>query len=151
MVAMPSSRSGPLVGEPGLARIDPFNVFDGIIINVRTPIDSWLYGDTVEPDVRFTLANERTFLAWIRTSLGFLAAALATDALEVGDSVELRKLLCLALGLLALAAAAHGWWSWACSERAIRRNQPLPRRRAPIPLVALASIATALGTALVLT
>ena len=25
------------------------------------------------PDYRFSLANERTFLAWIRTALGFLA------------------------------------------------------------------------------
>lgn len=28
------------------------------------------------PDYRFSLANERTFLAWIRTALGFLAAGL---------------------------------------------------------------------------
>src|ERR1700731_987022 len=36
--------------------------------------------DTVaecEPDYRFTLANERTFLAWQRTALGLLAAAVA--------------------------------------------------------------------------
>ncbi|MDN4697100.1 DUF202 domain-containing protein [Vibrio parahaemolyticus] len=25
-----------------------------------------------DPDYRFTLANERTFLAWVRTALGFL-------------------------------------------------------------------------------
>ncbi|MGA9680044.1 MAG: DUF202 domain-containing protein, partial [Mycobacterium sp.] len=31
----------------------------------------------IEPDYRFTLANERTFLAWQRTSLGLLAAAVA--------------------------------------------------------------------------
>lgn len=31
-------------------------------------------GDT--PDYRFSLANERTFLAWIRTALAFLAAAI---------------------------------------------------------------------------
>jgi uncharacterized membrane protein YidH (DUF202 family) len=30
-----------------------------------------------EPDYRFTLANERTFLAWQRTALGLLAAAVA--------------------------------------------------------------------------
>ena len=29
------------------------------------------------PDYRFSLANERTFLAWIRTALGFLAAGVA--------------------------------------------------------------------------
>ena len=31
----------------------------------------------IEPDYRFTLANERTFLAWQRTSLGLMAAAVA--------------------------------------------------------------------------
>ncbi len=30
-----------------------------------------------EPDYRFTLANERTFLAWLRTSLSLLAAGIA--------------------------------------------------------------------------
>ena len=32
-------------------------------------------GDGQEPDYRFTLANERTFLAWIRTALAPMAAA----------------------------------------------------------------------------
>ena len=30
-----------------------------------------------EPDARYTFANERTFLAWIRTALGLVAAGLA--------------------------------------------------------------------------
>ena len=30
-----------------------------------------------EPDIRFTLANERTFLAWVRTSIGLVAAGVA--------------------------------------------------------------------------
>ncbi|MDP1217197.1 YidH family protein, partial [Klebsiella pneumoniae] len=33
------------------------------------------------PDYRFSLANERTFLAWIRTALGFLAAGVGLDQL----------------------------------------------------------------------
>ncbi|MBM4509720.1 DUF202 domain-containing protein, partial [Rhodococcus hoagii] len=28
-----------------------------------------------DPDPRFTLANERTYLAWVRTGLGLIAAA----------------------------------------------------------------------------
>ena len=35
----------------------------------------WLAGKT--PDYRFTLANERTFLAWIRTALALMAGAVA--------------------------------------------------------------------------
>lgn len=34
-----------------------------------------VFGVGDEPDARFTFANERTFLAWIRTSLALLAGA----------------------------------------------------------------------------
>ena len=37
--------------------------------------------DGDEPDYRFTLANERTFLAWIRTALGLLAGGVAVRQL----------------------------------------------------------------------
>lgn len=33
------------------------------------------------PDYRFSLANERTYLAWIRTALALLAGAIAVDQL----------------------------------------------------------------------
>ena len=47
-----------------------------------------------EPDPRFTLANERTFLAWIRTSLAFLAGGIAIEAFT-GDifDIAVRKFL----------------------------------------------------------
>ena len=34
-----------------------------------------------DPDYRFSLANERTFLAWLRTGLGLLAGAIALASL----------------------------------------------------------------------
>jgi hypothetical protein len=34
-------------------------------------------GDEQEPDYRFTFANERTFLAWIRTALALIAGGVA--------------------------------------------------------------------------
>ncbi len=37
----------------------------------------WLAGK--KPDYRFTLANERTFLAWIRTALALMAGAVGVD------------------------------------------------------------------------
>ena len=41
-----------------------------------------------EPDYRFTLANERTFLAWIRTSLGLMAVGLAVAQLPRSSQVD---------------------------------------------------------------
>ncbi|EGD42680.1 inner membrane protein YidH [Nocardioidaceae bacterium Broad-1] len=101
----------------------------------RGRLDSWLYSETEEPDVRFTLANERTFLAWIRTSLAFLAVAVAVDTLAVGGGTALAVLAPLSLAILAAGCAAWSWWSWVRSERAIRRRAALPTRRAPLPLV----------------
>ena len=66
------------------------------------------------PDYRFSLANERTFLAWIRTALGFLAAG------EV-----LALLLCLIAGVLAI----YGYLRWLRNEKAMRLKQDLPYTR----------------------
>ncbi|MGH3240919.1 MAG: YidH family protein, partial [Spirillospora sp.] len=45
-----------------------------------------LLAEGSDPDPRFSLANERTFLAWIRTALALIAAgiglALADDLVE---------------------------------------------------------------------
>jgi uncharacterized membrane protein YidH (DUF202 family) len=43
----------------------------------------WVYGEGSEPDPRATLANERTFLAWIRTALALTASGIALEALAV--------------------------------------------------------------------
>ena len=43
-----------------------------------------VYGAGQEPDVRFSLANERTFLAWVRTSLALVAGGVALEALGLG-------------------------------------------------------------------
>jgi putative membrane protein len=55
-----------------------------------------------EPDARFTLANERTLLAYQRSAIGLMAAAIAV-AHFFGDDV---LVLVLALGLLATGAFA---------------------------------------------
>ena len=36
-----------------------------------------------QPDARVTLAKERTFLAWVRTALGFVAGGLAVAELLI--------------------------------------------------------------------
>ena len=54
-----------------------------------------------EPDIRFTLANERTFLAWVRTAIGLVAAGVAVFHLfEVTVATTTLSLVILAAGAL---------------------------------------------------
>jgi putative membrane protein len=83
-----------------------------------------------EPDYRFTLANERTFLAWQRTALGLLAAAVAVVQFVPELAVPgARHLLAGLLAALALATAGAGLHRWSQVDRAMRRVLPLPRQR----------------------
>jgi putative membrane protein len=91
-------------------------------------------GET-ELDYRFTLANERTFLAWQRTSLGLLAAAVAIVQFvpELGVPGA-RHVIGAALTILAMLCAGLGLWRWRVVERAMRRGIPLPPAHAPVYL-----------------
>ncbi|GAA0676037.1 YidH family protein [Kitasatospora atroaurantiaca] len=80
-----------------------------------------------DPDYRFSLANERTFLAWIRTALALLAGAIAIDQLAPGlapSPVRAALGVAFALGGAALGAAAYRRWSQV--ERAMREGGRLP-------------------------
>lgn len=82
--------------------------------------DRWparVYAEGEEPDYRFSLANERTFLAWLRTGLALIAAGVAVDFvdLDIGDAVT-RALSVLLLGLGALSAISS-WVRWSGGER----------------------------------
>jgi putative membrane protein len=90
-----------------------------------------------EPDPRFSLANERTFLAWIRTTLALLAAAAAVDALDLPMSDRAQQTIALALALAGLLSAVQAWRGWAATERAMRTGSPMPRNRTLVPLVVL--------------
>jgi putative membrane protein len=88
-----------------------------------------------EPDPRFTLANERTFLAWARTTIALLAGAAALDALQLSIDEWLRRSLALVLALSALLCAVMAWRGWARTERALRRGDPLPHSWAQVVVV----------------
>jgi putative membrane protein len=94
------------------------------VVNTRFP--RWVYDRGTEPDPRFSLANERTFLAWIRTSLALVAAGVALKALQVPLPSGLRTAAAVLLVLLGLAAAGQGWLGWTRTERALRENRALP-------------------------
>ena len=101
------------------------------------------------PDYRFTLANERTFLAWMRTALAILAGALVIH--QVGLRFEPRWVLIGAtVGLAVLSAilAVGAYLQWKANEIAMRHGQSLPLSRL-IPLLAAAvSILAVVGVAL---
>jgi putative membrane protein len=79
------------------------------------------------PDPRLTLANERTFLAWIRTVLGLIAAALAIEAF--GDLVlspSLRSPTVFGLLVVSAILTVSAAWRWASIEIAMRHGEELP-------------------------
>jgi putative membrane protein len=81
-----------------------------------------------EPDYRFTLANERTFLAYVRTSLAFFASG--TAILSFFDHVIGHRVLVVIIGsgLYALGTftAASCYLRWRRLEQAMRLGRPLP-------------------------
>lgn len=79
-----------------------------------------------EPDPRFSFANERTFLAWIRTSLALIAAGVSLDTFVTRFPVGLRTAISIALVLTGTVAGAAAYRRWMANERALRLNQPLP-------------------------
>ena len=103
-----------------------------------------VYGVGSEPDFRFSLANERTFLAWVRTSLALLAGGVALDAVELDGPKALQTAVAVALVVLGLLGAAAAWLRWAASERAMRLRRPLPST-AVLAWIALVLMAVALG------
>ena len=105
-----------------------------------------------EPDARFTFANERTFLAWIRTALALVAAGLAiVQLLPPFPGIRWgRHAIGIPLILLGAVVAVYSYLEWHANQRALRRGDPLRRSWLPellavvIGLVALAAAALAL-------
>jgi putative membrane protein len=94
------------------------------------------------PDYRFTLANERTLLAWLRTGLALVAGgvAVATYAPDLGGRWG-SAAAALALVVLGLVTGLAGYGRWRANETAIRAGAPLPESRlVPVVAVGLAAV-----------
>ncbi len=88
-----------------------------------------------EPDVRFTYANERTFLAWNRTALALIATGVAaTQLLPKFAITGGRRILGLPLIALGAVVAAASFRQWRANQRAMRRGDPLPHSAMPLVL-----------------
>ncbi|WP_434971186.1 YidH family protein [Microbacterium sp. bgisy207] len=105
-----------------------------------------VYRHGTEPDVRFTLANERTFLAWIRTALALIAGGVALEVLGLALHPGLRLAASLVLIVTGMLTPGLAWLGWERSERALRLNSPLPGSL----LGAVAGIAVTVSAALIL-
>lgn len=112
-----------------------------------------LYDVGHEPDYRFSLANERTFLAWIRTALALEAAGLAVIQLLPPFRVAWgRELLGGALVVLGTVIAAVSYRRWEHNERALRTDAPLPASRLPLILaVGVGAISIVIAILLLIT
>lgn len=84
--------------------------------------------------MRFSLANERTFLAWIRTGLALIACGVALEAF----SKEIHPVFSLAASVLlilsGIAAPVQAWFGWMRSESSLRYARPLPSAPLALPL-----------------
>ncbi|BDX30315.1 hypothetical protein TUM20985_08620 [Mycobacterium antarcticum] len=102
-----------------------------------------------DPDYRFTLANERTFLAWVRTGLALLAGAVALVSLvhDFGPR-PLRLSITVLLLALSLVVTIGAYLRWDRTERALRENRSLPMD--PLPRIMVGGVAIVIAAAAVL-
>lgn len=105
-----------------------------------------------EPDYRFTLANERTYLAWVRTSLALIVSGVALMQFVPEFGIPgARHVVSIVLvttgGALAMAAARRR----RCVQEAMRRDMALPPSHMPTFLSVLLLAMVVLLVALLLT
>lgn len=102
-------------------------------------------------DYRFSLANERTFLAWIRTALALIAGGLAiVQLLDEVEPAALRRALGVPLVLLGGLLGALSFFRWQRNERAMHASEPLPRSIVPALLAVGATVGGLLALVMVL-
>lgn len=105
-----------------------------------------------EPDYRFSLANERTFLAWIRTALALLAGGVLLEQFATRLEPHLALIgVAVLLAVLSAALCAAAYTRWRANEIAMRHRRRLSSTIA-IPLLSLATslVAAILAVLLVL-
>jgi putative membrane protein len=95
----------------------------------------------VDPDARFLLANERTLLAWIRTSVTLQAGGVGI--LHFATSLTWNGVVGLALLLVGALSGLGGYGRYRAADRAIRRGELPPSSLTPEG-IALAVVVLAL-------
>jgi putative membrane protein len=83
----------------------------------------------LDPDARFLLANERTLLAWLRTSVTLQAGGVGL--LHFAPTLDLNGLIGITLLLLGALTGLTGYHRYRVADRAIRRGELPPHGVAP--------------------
>lgn len=133
--------SGPGPSEPPQSSepAQPAGPRGGGLASAASDVRLWFAPERLReeggtPDYRFSLANERTFLAWLRTAMALVGGGFAVDQFLPETARPLRLALALVLlaggALCALRAISH----WVRCERAMRRGEDLPMSRFPVVL-----------------
>ena len=92
----------------------------------------------MDPDIRFSLANERTFLAWLRTAIGLVAAGVGVFHLfEPSPSTTVLSLVLLAS---AAVASVIGFTHYRRADEAIRRGEGLSSSGTVMGVMTVAAI-----------
>ena len=85
-----------------------------------------VYSRGTEPDARFSLANERTFLAWISVGLALVSVGVGLQSLATNVQPAFRLAASVLLVLGGTACPVQAWFGWAWVETSMRERRPLP-------------------------
>ncbi len=90
---------------------------------------------TEEVDYRYSLANERTYLAWVRTGMALIAGGIAIRIFII-DAGASRLLSVAAIGFAILGGilTITSYRHWQDVQRRMEQGDPLPTQRGPLIL-----------------
>lgn len=102
----------------------------------------------VPAHAQVAMANERTFLAWVRTSLALIVSGAALTAFAMPIPEGWRSAAGAVLAGLGIVAAVQAWLGWRATDRALAAGRDIPSLRIGVYLaggVVLAVIILAVG------